>query len=283
MMLFKRSALVTILAGTLITTVPVQAKDYKSITIATEGSYAPYSFKDASGKLVGFEIELASDLCNRMKIKCTVVEQAWDGIIPSLIAGRYDAIMAAMGIQPAREKVISFSRPYIFTPIRFVTMTDSPLLNIVSPMDNLALDDINPEKQAILDKYITAFKGKKVGVQTSSSNEIFMRQLMPNVELTSYDTIDNMILDLKAGRIDLGLASVSFLKPLTDKPEGKDLRIFGPNMTGGPFGKGVGVGLRKEDNSLRGMFDQAIDAAIADGTVHSLSLKWFGYDSSPKK
>lgn len=282
MMTIKQKLVICMLAGAAMFTGLAQAKDYKNITIATEGSYAPYNFKDAGGKLVGFDIDLAADLCKRMNMNCKIVEQAWDGIIPSLVSGRFDAIIAAMGIQPAREKVISFSRPYLITPMSFVTTTDSELLKTAPTQQALPLDQITPEAQATLDKYISELKGKKVGVQVNTSHEAFMRQLMPGVDITTYDTIDNMILDLQAGRIDAGLASVSFLKPLTDKPDGKDLRMFGPRMSGGPFGKGVGVGMRKEDSELKAKFDQAIQAAIADETVKNLSLKWFGYDATPK-
>lgn len=282
MMSTKKSLLVAVF-GCLVTMVgSAEAKEYTSITIATEGSYAPYNFKDSSGKLVGFEIDLAEDLCARMKIKCSVVEQAWDGIIPSLNTGRFDAVMAAMGIQPAREKVINFSHAYQMSPMSFVTTSDSSLLKLKGSDEGLSLEQMTPEKQAVLDQYIAALDGKKVGVQVNTSHEDFMRKLMPGVKLTSYDTIDNMMLDLQAGRIDVSLASVSFLKPLTEKPEGRNLRLFGPRMTGGPFGRGVGVGLRKEDDELRSRFNQAIDDAVADGTIAKLSVKWFGYDSSPK-
>lgn len=283
MTILKFSAIGAMLAGALFAAAPVAAKDYKSITIATEGSYAPYNFKDAGGKLIGFDIDLGNDLCKRMNIECKFVEQAWDGIIPSLNAGRYDAIMAAMGIQPAREKVIAFSRPYLLTPMTFVTTADSPLLKIANTMDTLPLDDMTPEKQAVLDTYRKQFEGMKFGVQAGASHETFMREMMPTVKISTYDTIDNVVLDLKAGRIDASLASVSFLKPLTDKPENKDLKMFGPKMSGGLFGKGVGVGMRKEDPELKAMFDKAIDAAVADGTVKNLSQKWFGYDAAPQK
>lgn len=282
-MTYKSTLSTAIIASLTMLTIaaPIQAQDYKSITIATEGAYAPYNFKDASGNLVGFDIDLANDLCKRMEIECTIIEQAWDGIIPSLVSGRYDAIVAAMGIQPAREEVIAFSRPYLFTPMRFVALEGSPLLDITGALDILTLDDVSVEEQAVLEQYAAEFAGVKFGVQGGTSHEAFMTQVMPTVPLSVYDTIDNMILDLGSGRVDAGLASVSFLKPLTDKPEGADLRIFGPSMTGGPFGKGVGVGIRKSDPELRAMFDKAINEAVADGTVKALSTKWFGYDASP--
>ncbi|MGV1832905.1 nopaline ABC transporter substrate-binding protein NocT [Agrobacterium vitis] len=283
MKFFNLNALAAVVTGVLLAAGPTQAKDYKSITIATEGSYAPYNFKDAGGKLIGFDIDLGNDLCKRMNIECKFVEQAWDGIIPSLTAGRYDAIMAAMGIQPAREKVIAFSRPYLLTPMTFLTTADSPLLKTETAIENLPLDNITPEQKAELEKFTKAFEGVKFGVQAGTSHEAFMKEMMPSVQISTYDTIDNVVMDLKAGRIDASLASVSFLKPLTDKPDNKDLKMFGPRMTGGLFGKGVGVGIRKEDTDLKAMFDKAIDAAVADGTVQKLSQQWFGYDASPKQ
>ena len=72
------------------------AQDYTKITIATEGAYKPWNFKDAAGNLVGFEIDLANDLCARMNVDCTIVEQAWESIIPSLETKKFDAIMAGM-------------------------------------------------------------------------------------------------------------------------------------------------------------------------------------------
>lgn len=233
MKFFNLNALAAVVTGVLLAAGPTQAKDYKSITIATEGSYAPYNFKDAGGKLIGFDIDLGNDLCKRMNIECKFVEQAWDGIIPSLTAGRYDAIMAAMGIQPAREKVIAFSRPYLLTPMTFLTTADSPLLKTQVAIENLPLDNITPEQKAELDKFTKIFEGVKFGVQAGTSHEAFMKQMMPSVQISTYDTIDNVVMDLKAGRIDASLASVSFLKPLTDKPDNKDLKMFGPRMTGG--------------------------------------------------
>jgi octopine/nopaline transport system substrate-binding protein len=84
-----------------------------------------------------------------------------------------------------------------------------------------------------------------------------MNEMMPDIKINSYDKMDNMILDLLAGRIDVGLTSLSFLSPLMKKPEGKKLRLIGPKMTKGPFGRGVAVGIRKEDAKLKEMFDKA--------------------------
>jgi octopine/nopaline transport system substrate-binding protein len=261
----------------------VGAKDYKSIKIATEGAYAPYNFKDAGGNLVGFEIDLAADLCKRMGIECKLVEQAWDGIIPSLVAGKYDAIMAGMSIKAKREKIISFSRYYCATPILFAVLKTSPLAGFKTQLKSMTLDDVNADEEAVLEQMRKAFKGKKVGVQVSTTHEDFMIKMMPDIKINSYDKMDNMILDLIAGRIDIGLTSLTFLSPLLKKPEGKKLALIGPTMTKGPFGRGVAVGIRKEDKKLLDMFSKAIDEAIADGTMSKLAIQWFGFDNSAKE
>ena len=82
------------------------------IKIGTEGAYPPWNSKDASGKLIGFEVELAYTLCRYIGEQCTIVEQDWDGMIPALIMRKFDAIMAGMSITAERQKAINFSQGY---------------------------------------------------------------------------------------------------------------------------------------------------------------------------
>lgn len=248
------------------------------IKIATEGAYKPYNYKDAAGNLVGFEVDLAAELCKRMKIKCEIVEQAWDGIIPSLVAKKYDAIMAGMSIKAKREKVISFSRHYAATPIRFAVPKGSDLAGYQSKLENVSLGEVSGDEKAALDDLMGALKGKTVGVQASTTHEDFMNEFMPEIDLKSYDTMDNMILDLRAGRIDAGYTAVTFLKPIID--ESGDVVSIGPNMTGGPLGRGVAVGIRQEDSALRDKFTAAINSMIADGSLSKMAVQWFGFDAS---
>lgn len=248
------------------------------IKIATEGAYKPYNYKDAAGNLVGFEVDLAAELCKRMKIECEIVEQAWDGIIPSLVAKKYDAIMAGMSIKAKREKVISFSRHYAATPIRFAVPKGSDLASYQSKLENVSLGEVSADEKAALDDLMGALKGKTVGVQASTTHEDFMNEFMPDIDLKSYDTMDNMILDLRAGRIDAGYTAVTFLKPIID--ESGDVVSIGPNMTGGPLGRGVAVGIRQEDSALRDKFTAAINSMIADGSLSKMAVQWFGFDAS---
>jgi len=274
----KKLALAVMAAGVLMAGAATAAD---SIRIATEGAYKPYNFKDAAGNLVGFEVDLAHELCQRMAIECEIVEQAWDGMIPSLVAKKYDAIMAGMSIKAKREKVISFSRFYVATPIRFAVPKGSDLAGFKSAIANISLADVNAEEQAALDALKAAFAGKTIGVQASTTHEDFMHEFMPDVALKSYDTMDNMILDLQAGRIDAGYTAITFLKPIIE--DSGDVVEIGPNMTGGPLGRGVGVGIRQEDNELRGKFTDAINAMIADGSLSKLAIQWFGIDTSAKE
>src|SRR3954468_4354245 len=103
------------------------AAQEKTVKIATEGAYAPWNFTGAGGKLEGFEIDLANDLCARMKVKCEIVAQDWDGIIPALQAKKYDAIMAGMSITDERKQVIDFAGPYADSPNGYLVTKDSPL------------------------------------------------------------------------------------------------------------------------------------------------------------
>ena len=105
-----------------------------------------------------------------------------------------------------------------------------------------------------------------------------MNEFMPDIDLKSYDTMDNMILDLRAGRIDAGYTAVTFLKPIID--ESGDVVSIGPNMTGGPLGRGVAVGIRQEDSALRDKFTAAINSMIADGSLSKMAVQWFGFDAS---
>jgi octopine/nopaline transport system substrate-binding protein len=259
-----------------------QAKDWKKIRIATEGAYAPWNFQDASGKLAGFEIDLAADLCRRMGAECEVVAQDWDGIIPALNAGKYDAIMAGMNVTPRRMEVISFSTPYAAGPHAFVTTKSSPLAKIAAG----ATYSLTTQRDAAvkeIETLKTALKGKTVGVQVSTTNGAFLDAFFKGVvDVKEYKTTEQHDLDLTAGRIDAAIAAVSYWSTVLEKPEGKDLVVMGPAFVGDVLGLGVGIGVRKGDPELRAKFDGAVKAAIADGTTKTMSMKWFKVDMTPK-
>jgi len=256
------------------------AKDWKKIRIATEGAYAPWNATDASGKLVGFEPDLAKELCKRMNAECEVVAQDWDAIIPALQQGKYDAIMAGMSITDERKQVIAFSRPYGSDPVIFATLKDNPLAATKFEIDRIELATVEPAEQKAIDALATALKGKTVGVQVSTIHAEFMQKHLPKVEVRTYDKLDNAGIDLASGRVDAMIGDRSAVEAIAK--EAKNMALFGPNLNGGVLGTGVGVGLRKADADLKALFDKAIAEATADGTVGKLSTQWFGFDIAIK-
>jgi octopine/nopaline transport system substrate-binding protein len=260
------------------------AGDWQKIKIATEGAYPPWNDTNASGNLVGFEIELAQDLCARMNAACKIIPQKWRGIIKGLNAGKYDAIMAAMSITEDRKKLVKFSRNYAGTPNVFVVRKDHPLANFRSDLKQLTIDDISPAEQAALDAVFKAFKGKIIGVQVATTHAKFADQYMGDLaEIRIYDFQHTIDLDLYQGRLDAVIGDFSYWQPLIQTEQGKDYKIVGPHMTGGPFGGGVGVAVRKKDQDLADLFSRAIEEAIKDGTIKKMAVKWFGYDASAQE
>lgn len=255
----------------------------KKVRVATEGAYAPWNFTDASGKLVGFEVDLAHALCKRMGAECEIVGQAWEGIIPALQAKKYDAIMAGMSITAKRKEVINFSKAYFQTPAILVVLKKGPHAGFKTKLDTLNLEEVSADEKAVIEAMKTQFKGKSIGVQVSTTHENFLKEYLKDVvTIRTYDTQENLDLDLQAGRVDAALASKSYWVPLFAKGKGNDMAMVGPSMTGGPFGAGVGIGLRKSDNELLAAFDKAIEAMKKDGSLQKLGMQWFGFDGVPE-
>jgi octopine/nopaline transport system substrate-binding protein len=260
-----------------------QTKDWKTIRIGTEGAYAPWNYSEAGGKLAGFEIDLANELCKRMKAECTIVAQDWDGIIPALQASKYDAIMAAMNSTDTRLETINFSDVYAAAPASFAVLKSSPLAKMPGSGEVYPLATKGAEAQKAIDAMKPMLKGKVVGAQVSTTNLAFVEKYYKDqVDLRSYKTTEQHDLDLAAGRIDAAFAAVTYWNDVISKPEGKDIMIVGPGFSGEVLGRGVAAGLRKEDKELKTKFDDAIKAALADGTIKALSIKWFKVDISPK-
>jgi len=162
-----------------------------------------------------------------------------------------------------------------------VVMRSSPSAKFETTIGQLSLDDVSADEKAAIAKIKTEFKGKVIGVQTATTHENFLKQYLEgDVEVRSYDTQENLDLDLQAGRVDAALASMSYWFPLLKSDKGKEMTAVGPTMIGGPFGHGVGVGVRQEDKALADMFSKAIDGAIADGSLKKMAVQWFGFDAS---
>ena len=259
------------------------------IKIGTEGAYPPWNSKDASGKLIGFEVELAYSLCRYIGRQCEVVEQDWDGMIPALQMRKFDAIMAGMSITDERKKVITFSQGYADEVASLAVMKGSSLEGIDTPEGiNLSLGGGNVKKT--LKTLTSALAGKTVCTQTGTIHQNFLESGdVGKVNVRTYKTQDEVNLDLTSGRCDVALAAAVAFTDYADK-SGKAVVLVGPTFSGGAFGNGVGVGLRQasqlggtlgeRDAELLRVFNKAINQARKDGVISKLAIKHFGFDAS---
>jgi octopine/nopaline transport system substrate-binding protein len=260
----------------------------ESIRIGTEGAYPPWNSKDASGNLIGFEVELANELCKIMKADCTIVEQDWDGMIPALLLRKFDAIMAGMSITDERLKTINFSQGYADEVASLAVMKGSDLEGMDTPEGiNLSLGGSDVKKA--LKTIKGALAGKTVCVQTATIHQNFLDSGdVGSVNVRTYKTQDEVNLDLASGRCDAALAAAVAFTDYAEK-SGKPVVLVGPTFSGGAFGNGVGVGIRKggdsnsiekRDAKLLKDFNKAIDKARKQGIISKLAIKHFGFDAS---
>lgn len=252
------------------------------VRFATEGAFAPYNYTEPNGTLAGFEIDLYKDLCARAKLECTIEAQAFDGIIPALNAGKFDAIIAGMSITPKREEAVMFTIPYANIGQIFMTMKSGTLGELGETGTIYSLTTNEAGAKAAIEKLKPKLKGKVIGVQTSTIAAAFMKQYLDGVvEVREYKTTEQHDLDLYAGRVDAVFASLGYLTTAQKKANNPDILITGPRFQGGLLGRGTGIAVRKDATALKEKLDKALEAAKADGTIKTLSLKHFGFDVTP--
>jgi arginine/ornithine transport system substrate-binding protein len=233
---------------------PVAAQGAQKVRVATEGAYEPFNYKDPSGQLQGFDVEIAKALCAKAKFECEIVAQDWDGIIPGLLAKKYDAIIASMAITEERKKKVSFTDKYYQTPARFIV-----------------------KKGAKIELTAEGLKGKNLGTQRATIHSNYLEQTYGKVaNIKLYDTQENANLDLVAGRLDaIEADSVVLLEGFLKKPEGKNFEFAGPEFY---LSDGAGIAVRKEDEALRTAFNKALKEIREDGTYKKINDKYFPFD-----
>ncbi|WP_413993180.1 transporter substrate-binding domain-containing protein [Labrys okinawensis] len=223
------------------------------VSVAAE-PYPPFASLDASGKWVGFEVDLANLVCKAAKLDCEIVATAWDGIIPALTSKKIDVIWASMTITPERSQQVAFTIPYYNTPAEFIGSKDDKF-------------DFTAE----------GLKGKTIGVQTSTIHAQYVQKAYPDADIKTYGTQDAANADLAAGRLDLVLADAAALDDFLNGKDGTccDVKTFPKDPI---FEGGVGGGLRKEDTDLKAKFDEGIKAVYASGDFATLEKKYFKYE-----
>ncbi|KOC92038.1 histidine ABC transporter substrate-binding protein HisJ [Winslowiella iniecta] len=231
----------------------------KNLRIGTDPTYAPFESKNAQGQLVGFDIDLANEICKRIEAKCSYVESDFDALIPSLKAKKIDAIISSLSITEKRQQEIAFSEKLYAANSRLIATKGSP---------------IQPT--------IESLKGKNIGLLQGTTQETYANQNWrpKGITVTPYANQDLVYQDLTAGRIDAAFqdevaASEGFLK----QPVGKDYQFAGPAVKDDAiFGVGTGMGLRKDDTDLKAAIDKAFAEMRADGTYDKLAKKYFDFD-----
>ncbi len=226
----------------------------ETIKIGTEGAYPPFNYYTADGKLAGFDIEIGKALCANMKVECEFVAQDWDGIIPALLAGKYDIILASMFITDERKKQVSFSEPYQASAMTFVVDKNS------------GIKDVSPQ----------AMKGMIIGAQGSTTQAEYLLAKYPDSDIRLYPTQDAVNLDLVSGRIDAQAGDIMPMTEWLNTDDGSCCEKTGALITDRTYvGDGVGMALRKEDKELLTRLNQALANIINDGTYQKINDEYF--------
>ena len=221
-------------------------------------TYPPLEFKTPQGALTGFGVDIAQAMCDQMQAKCVWVESSWDGMIPGLLAKKFDAIASSMTITPQRQAQIAFSDKVSNAPARLVA-----------------------RKGSNLQPTAASLKGKSIGVQQGSSQETYANALWrpAGVNVVSYHIQQEANEDLINGRLDASLLASVSASEFFHTPAGKDFAFIGTELSDSKyFGIGDGIGLRKEDIALRNAFNAALQAIIANGTYKKVNDKYFDFD-----
>ena len=217
----------------------------QTVRMGTEGAYPPYNYIDDNGEVAGFERDLGDELCARAELTCEWVTNDWDSIIPNLVSGNYDTIIAGMSITAERDEVIDFTQDY-YPPTASVYVAASEGVDLA---------------------------GGVISAQTATIQAAYIAE--SGATLLEFATADETIAAVQNGEVDAVFADYDFLLPVVEASGGALMFVGEPVALGG----GVGMGLRESDGELRDKFNAAIDSMKADGSLNALLAKWFGEEA----
>lgn len=231
---------------------------WRDIDIASEGARPPYNYLDSNNDLAGFEIDLGRELCVRIKARCRFIPQEWDQLIPNLLAGQYDAIMAAFEINDERREKIAFSEPYVRMPQAFAAARRRDIRSAT------------PE----------ALDGRTIGVEADGPYQSFLEAAYPKSVIKPYAALDEVMLDLGEGRIDVAFGDEDAIRDFLDtRPEARCCKFLAAIPRSAEyFGEGIGIGLRKSDTGLKQAFDKALAEVIGDGAFARIRGKYWNFE-----
>lgn len=228
------------------------AKDWSTIRIGTEGAYPPFNYFDSNRELQGFDIDIAKAICEELKAECVFESTDWDGIIPGLLANKYDAIFASMSATDERRQTIDFSRVYYGAPSSFFALKETELT------------DNSPE----------ALAGLEIGAQSGTIQAQYLEDNYPNSTVRVYPTQDEVYRDLISKRIAALFVDKIPGMEWAKTEAGACCDTLGEDVS---LGEGIAAGVRKEDTELRDKISAAIEALKANGKYDEINAKYFDY------
>ena len=237
-------AATAILALVLLAAVPlVCTADAGDLRIGTDGTYPPFNFLDESGEVAGFERELGDELCRRADLDCVWVITDWERLIPSLVEGEIDAILAGMSITEERDRVIDFAGPYL------------------PPAPSVYLAPANAGDEVI---------DGTVAAQAATVHSAYL--IEAGSEFREYDSPAALLEAVLGGEADAALVDLGFARESIAASAGA-LAVVGPEVM---LDSGIGLGLREGEGGLRERIEQALASMQEDGSLNRLIYEWFG-------
>lgn len=232
-------------------TLSATAAEKETIRFATEATYAPFEMFDANNQIVGFDVDLANAMCDKINATCTFTHQSFDSLIPSLKFRRFDALMAGIDITPDRQKQVDFTDTYYANSAEFIAVKDK----ITSPAQ---------------------LKGKKIGVQNGTTHQKYIMEQLKDMSTVPYDNYQSAILDLQSGRIDAVFGDTAVADEWLKAKGNENLAVVGDKVTDPEyFGIGLGIAVRKGNKDLQDKLNKAMSDVKADGTYDVIYKKWF--------
>lgn len=265
-MKFKASLLATAMAlGAFVAAQPASAE---TLRVGMECTYAPFNYRTPEGEMAGYDVDVAQGIAQRIGADLEYVCQEWDGMMPALLANKFDLVIASMSITEQRKEKIDFSIPYRVSIGR-----------ILAPK-SAHLDLFDDAGKPIPEK----FKGLRFGVERASTYATWVEARLPDAEVVLYDGNQSLLLDLKSGRLDIAITNpMKAYLDFLSKEDGAGYEFVSPSIDEPEFfGPGVGVGIRKDNEELLARIDKALEEMVADGSLEEYSSKYFPFSIVPQ-
>ncbi|KAL0986743.1 lysine/arginine/ornithine ABC transporter substrate-binding protein [Haemophilus influenzae] len=235
----KKTLLTAILLGS---SIAVSAQE---LTFAMEPSYPPFETTNAKGEIIGFDVDVANAICQEIQVTCKFKSETFDSLIPSLKAKRFDAVISAIDITDARAKQVLFSDAYYDSSASYVALKGKATLE----------------------------SAKNIGVQNGTTFQQYTVAETKQYSPKSYASLQNAILDLKSGRIDIILGDTAVLSDMISKEP--EIQFIGEKVTNKKyFGNGLGIAMHKSNKDLAAQLNKGLAAIKANGEYQKIYDKW---------